>query len=290
MKKNAAPGPVVDSGFWTVMLVLALILVLALAGYVAYQRWGGGSGAALGPAPTADVVSENGELYGGLPQAASDDAQYEVLRNSAYVVGSSEKRRDPLWVAYHLKATSNHSAPPRPRGFLPDGRTAAHIESRDYAQSGYDRGHMCPNHAIGAHFGAAAQEETFLMSNVIPQKHELNAGIWEELEHQESDVYPNDYGEVWVIDGPVFHEPARTLDRSGVAIPDACYKIIVRLETGHPHVMPVVMPQNVGHDRAIGRYLTRVRQIEDQIHLRFFTALKPEERARVEEEQPAAPW
>ena len=72
MRKNAAARGAADGGgFWTIMLVLALILVLALAGYVAYQHFSGGSGETLGPAPAGDVVSENGELYGGMSQADS---------------------------------------------------------------------------------------------------------------------------------------------------------------------------------------------------------------------------
>ena len=98
-----------------------------------------------------------------------------------------------------------HKRPPkRPEGFFTDPRTAARVESADYSESGYDRGHMAPNYAIGTRYGAAAQEETFKMSNVCPQRHRLNAGLWKDLETKIADNYTGRYGQVWVIDGPVF--------------------------------------------------------------------------------------
>ena len=37
-----------------------------------------------------------------------------------------------------------------------------------YERSGYDRGHMVPNHAIESRYGTEDQKKTFLMSNVAP--------------------------------------------------------------------------------------------------------------------------
>ena len=48
--------------------------------------------------------------------------------------------------------------------------------------SGYDRGHMAPNYAIDTVFGERAHKQTFLMSNIVPQRPELNQGPWKEIE------------------------------------------------------------------------------------------------------------
>lgn len=85
-----------------------------------------------------------------------------------------------------------------------DKRTAARVEPDDYTRSGYDRGHMAPNYGIATRFGRQAQEETFLMSNISPQKHGLNAGVWKTLEQRIATNYPGRFGEVWVLAGPVF--------------------------------------------------------------------------------------
>jgi len=42
------------------------------------------------------------------------------------------------------------------------------VTSHDYTGSGYNRGHCAPNYAIAVCYGAQAQLETFLMSNILP--------------------------------------------------------------------------------------------------------------------------
>ena len=61
---------------------------------------------------------------------------------------------------------------------LPPGITL--VGKDDYAGTGYDRGHMCPS----AHRTASeeANVATFVMTNMQPQLHTLNAGPWKSLE------------------------------------------------------------------------------------------------------------
>ncbi|MBK8477301.1 MAG: DNA/RNA non-specific endonuclease [Opitutaceae bacterium] len=100
-----------------------------------------------------------------------------ALENTGYVVGYSDALNAPVWVAYRMwgpGAPAGGVAAPRLLR-----RRSAHggaVRPDEYTGSGYDRGHMAPNYAIGTHFGAAAQLETFLMSNVIPQKHSSMPG------------------------------------------------------------------------------------------------------------------
>jgi hypothetical protein len=60
-----------------------------------------------------------------------------------------------------------------PTDFVVDRRLSAPVKPEDYVRTGFDRGHLAPNLAIGRWFGAEAQRETFLMSNVVPQAPEL---------------------------------------------------------------------------------------------------------------------
>ncbi len=141
---------------------------------------GGGGGRRRGASleRTPDVVSDQRMIYGGVPRAvagAGHEVDYELLKNSAYMVGYSEERRDPLWVAYrvfHLDPPLNF---PRPTGkFLTDARSADRVKHEDFTGSGYDRGHMAPNESIVRDYGQQAQIETFLLTNICPQSPELN--------------------------------------------------------------------------------------------------------------------
>ncbi|MEO6846848.1 MAG: DNA/RNA non-specific endonuclease [Chthoniobacterales bacterium] len=160
--------------------------------------------------------------FGNLPQSKQP---VTILKNRGYTVGYSEAMRDPLWVCYTLKqADSNDERLRRPAGgFEMDPRTTAQITSHDYTRSGYDRGHMAPSYAIGKFHGREAQKETFTMSNVVPQSHFCNDGVWNSIERMESDDFAKRFNQVEVVDGPVFDgNPARF--PSGVAVPSAFYK------------------------------------------------------------------
>eukprot|EP01031_Cornospumella_fuschlensis_P008743 gene8743-10766_t len=153
-------------------------------------------------------------FYGGAPQMAAGAAgAVRVLKNAGYVVGYSDPLGNPLWAAYRLRDEDWQEPAPRPDEFRADPRTAARIEPADYTRSGYDRGHLAPNFGIATRFGRQAQEETFLMSNISPQKHALNAGPWKALEQRIATNYPGRFGEVWVLAGPVFPAQPERLKR-----------------------------------------------------------------------------
>lgn len=52
----------------------------------------------------------------------------------------------------------------------------------DYRNSGYDRGHICPS--ADRLYSQDVNEQTFYMSNMHPQLHAFNAGIWDNMENQ----------------------------------------------------------------------------------------------------------
>ena len=47
-----------------------------------------------------------------------------------------------------------------------------------------------------------AHDETFLTSNISPQKHDFNAGIWNRLE-QKTRYWANKYNGVYVVTGGI---------------------------------------------------------------------------------------
>lgn len=54
---------------------------------------------------------------------------------------------------------------------------------RDYfSGSGYDHGHICPS--ADRLYSDEANKQTFYLSNMMPQTHSFNAGIWERLENK----------------------------------------------------------------------------------------------------------
>ena len=237
----------------------------------------------------SSTTGDHTQIYGGAPRAVSfTSGVIHILANTGYTVGYSDSLGDPVWAAYHIRDSEVHEAPPRPDEFHTDIRTFARIESEIYNRSGYDRGHMAPNYAIATHYGREAQEETFEMSNVCPQKHGLNAGLWKVLEQKIATNYPGRFGGVWVLAGPVFGERPAKLKRK-VAIPEAFYMIIVDESDGRVRAESFMLPQDPVSTQ-LDSYLVSIDEIERRTGLDFFNELPAEAQSVLEAHRVARAW
>ncbi len=237
-------------------------------------------------APTGDRT----HLLGGAPRlsAGSGAGPMRVLSNSGYVVGYSDALGNPLWAAYRLRDLDWREPAARPEQFRVDPRTAARIEPGDYTRSGYNRGHLAPNHAIATRYGREAQEDTFLMSNITPQKHTLNAGLWKALEQRIATNYPARFGEIWVVAGPIFGAvPARLKRR--VAVPEAFFMIILDEQAGGVRATAFVLPQSA-KDESLDSYLVAIDEVERRTGLDFLNELPAAAQAALESKRAARAW
>ncbi|WP_025828788.1 DNA/RNA non-specific endonuclease [Acetobacter okinawensis] len=158
-----------------------------------------------------------------------------LLCNAAYAVLNSGEVHEPLWSAEYLDAaavlggrkigrtTNTFVADDRlPAG---DGATLA-----DYRGSGFDRGHMVPSADAGTE---EIQEQTFTLSNVVPQTAALNEGIWTGVEMAVRAMALREGG-VYVVTGPDFTGSSRAIGQN-VLVPTATWKAIydpIRHEAG----------------------------------------------------------
>ncbi len=232
-------------------------------------------------------------LYGGAPRAtaaAGKSAEFRVLTNRAYAVGYSDARGNPLWAAYRVADLAKIPTPAaRPEKFETDRRTVARIAPDDYSNSGYDRGHLAPNYAIATRYGAAAQRETFLMSNITPQKHSLNAGLWKELEMKIATSYPARYSEVWVLTGPIFGSQPREL-RRGVQIPEAFFMIVIDENEGKLRTLAFIVPQDAATTTDPEKFLATIDEIQRRTGLDFLSELEDEAERAVETQRAGRVW
>lgn len=236
-------------------------------------------------------------VYMGVP-AARDWRQpltwFRVLRNDGFMLGYSDLRGVPLWVSYALQSipeTAPHYK--RPSVFSADWRSLNRVTHDDYQRSGYDRGHMAPNYAISRLYGQEAQLQTFLMTNIAPQKPNLNQKLWQRLESVESDYFAPWFGEIWVLTGPIFSAPAERLASAwNVEIPDAFYKIyaVPGTQGQPPRVLAFIMPQNVRGNESLLQYTVTVDKVEELTGLDFFAALPDAVEQRAEAAVDAESW
>ncbi len=247
--------------------------VLIVAGLLVWQLGDFDNSSQPPPAHAAAASS-------GYPQSIAA-GPVSVFENHGFVVGYSEQRRDPLWVAFSLRPVSSGRLPPRPR-FERDPRSQAGVNYRDLTGSGFDRGHMAPNYSMAKLYGVEAQRQSFLMTNVVPQRPRLNQLLWQRLEEAEIDNMASRWRELWVTTGPVFDDDRETLS-SGVEIPDMFYRLwLDETEDGELRALALLVPQNVRGDEPLSDFLTTVDHIEALTGLDFYPQLPESEQERLE--------
>jgi endonuclease G len=238
-----------------------------------------------GVSPESGTLSSKGHAYAGLPKSHRN---LKILENIAFTVGYDEVEMNPAWVCYRIPKVDNPISLKRPSGFDMDTRTISKVSHGSYTNSGFDRGHMAPNSAIATRFGAAAQKETFLMSNIVPQAPGLNRGIWRLLEDRIVNVYSVAFEEVWVTTGPIYDSKEEEIS-SGVEIPDGFFKIIIDEDKGKLRVLSFLIPETASK-QSFDQFLTSVDQIEQLTGLDFFTELPDPDEEKLESWIPSRIW
>lgn len=240
------------------------------------------------------LVARPAMSYMGLPKVESGIAAQgwsRILRNEGYLLEYSEKLANPLWVTYQVTEQRFKSGK-RPSGFKTDWRSIAGISHSDYTGSGYDRGHMAPNYLIASRYGRSAQQESFLMTNITPQKPNLNQKSWQRLEEIISNDFSQWHGDFWVVTGPIFDENPPTLKKSKVAIPKAFYKILIKPSSSEQPAIALafIFPQNAQAKADLMTFVTSIDDIEAQTGIDFFSKLEDEFEIRLEADIAPEAW
>jgi endonuclease G len=145
---------------------------------------------------------------------------------SQFGVVHSGTTRTPLWSAEHLTVAHIQKSMciKRVNSFHPDDKLGADVRAElgDYAGSGYDRGHMSPNHDMP---DKKSQGESFSLANMVPQAPNVNQKIWRKIE----DAVRNEVlrgHELYVITGPMFESADVFFLNDRVGIPSGVFKAI----------------------------------------------------------------
>ena len=237
------------------------------------------------PAPEPD---RNATAPYGEP---ADHLGLKRLVNRGYSVGYDESLPSPRWSSYRVFPYKEVHRD-RPSSFKPDPRTDACVVTSEYVRSGYDRGHLSPNYAISVCYGEEAQKETFLLSNVVPQLHALNAGLWKDMEQRVVRRYVERYGIVWVQVGPVFTSPAeKKVGR--LPVPSSFWMVISEYEEAQHGIRAIaylVPHEEKWRDAELTRYVVSIRRIEQLTGLDFFPKLPKATQDRLESTAAPRAW
>ncbi|MGB5699112.1 DNA/RNA non-specific endonuclease [Muriicola sp.] len=196
-----------------------------------------------------------------------------------YGLSYNENEEQAEWVVYGLKRSQLTSDDRKRPYFIEDPKIATHsADWRNYKNSGYDRGHLCP--AGDRRFSELAYNETFYTSNISTMKRDFNAGVWNRLEMRVRQ-WAKKYDSLYVITGGVLKKGLPSIGYESVGVPDTFYKIIVRGTPGDLDTIAFLIPHQET-DRSLSEFEVPIDLIEEKTGIDFFYSLADEEEVLIE--------
>jgi endonuclease G len=186
------------------------------------------------------------------------------LCRTDYQVAYSLELKSPIWVGETLTAEEISAAIVRVNMFRADP-TLNHgerAELADYSDSGYDRGHLFS--ALDSS-SEKAMEESFYLSNMVPQLPANNRGIWNQLERRVRDMAVKQR-KLIIFSGPVFVRDNRTIGDNHIPVPMDLFKVIYdpTTQTVLTFIIPNQKVSNFKH------YVSNLKTLAEKTGLTFF--------------------
>lgn len=195
----------------------------------------------------------------------------QVIHHEAYSLSYSEPHEQAEWVAYELKkAHLSNTNFKRPYFEIDKAVKTGAADWKNYKNSGYDRGHLCP--AGDRNYNQSAHDETFLTSNISPQKHDFNSGIWNRLE-QKIRYWASKYDGVFVVTGGVLKGNMKTIGNEKVAVPNQFYKVLIDINSGKVKMIAFLIPHKNSKE-PLYKFVVSVDDIEKITGIDFFPQLE----------------
>lgn len=207
----------------------------------------------------------------GIPRGAPPSS--DLIIRDCYVLSSNDDTKFADWVAYRVdrftivggETSRNWKADP----YLEDEET---LEPEDYrgahAALHTDRGHQAP---LASLKGCPDWESTNYLSNITPQKSDLNQGPWRALEEAERDLAEL-YGIAFVLTGPLYERDMGTMPEADepCVIPSGYWKIIVSGESDNMQIYAFIFDQNTDRRANFKDFNCSVDEIERRSGYDFF--------------------
>lgn len=231
----------------------------------------------------ADLKRRADEIFRfGRPQMGP-----EIYYYKNHVLSYNQERKIPRWTMEHIKAS--HVIGPASRRELrysPDPRIPPLFSaiSSDFKDSGWARGRLV---SAGDHkHDQQAMAATYMMSNVVPQEIDNNAGYWNRLEIYCRSLVDR-YEDIYIMSGPIFipneegNSDKRVVrhyvtGRNDVNVPTHLFKIIVadRGDGSNPVLGAFVIPNRpITDDPPLKKYDVSLDYIEQHTGLTVFPGL-----------------
>ena len=252
------------------------------------------------PVPNGSTTATRDDnLTLGNPSNAVTNTSYSdnyLMVKNAYTLSYNKNKGIANWVSWHL-STAWKGETDRQNDFRTDPSLPQNwyeVTPRDYASTGFDRGHLCPSSDRDG--SLEDNQETFFMTNMTPQAPSNNRGIWKMLEEYERTLTLQG-NEVYIIAGTIGEGGtgtngfAKTIGKN-ITVPASLWKIIVVLPIGQNDVLRInentrVIAVNIPNDNGVGgdswkKYIVSVNELQQLTGYDFLSNISPDIQAIIE--------
>lgn len=236
--------------------ITLIVMVLALAGMPAW-------------ADEAEIHTFH--CLNGCPVGAP--ATNDLIVREIYSLSSNDTTKFADWVAYRVTTAtigSGESRVWRPDPWLSDEET---LEPPDYdgapAALKIDRGHQAP---LASFAGTPQAAETNYLSNITPQRSDLNQAPWMYLETRERDLAKRDRIAVYVLTGPLYERSMQPMPNAEAHVVPSGYWKIVMTEKGE--LTAFIFDQDTPRSAKYCDQRAALDAVEARSHLQLFPRLK----------------
>jgi endonuclease G len=213
-----------------------------------------------------------------IPKTKSSD---QIISHTGYSLLYNEKYKQANWVAYELTKQETNKIFERSNKFISDPQVkSVNAFNKDYAGSGYDRGHLAPAADMG--WSASTMIESFYYSNMSPQQPGFNRGIWKKLEELVR-TWAIENNSVYVVTGPILAKGLSTIGYHKIAVPNYYYKVILDYKEPNIKGIGFILP-NESSTSALQNYAVSIDSVEKVTGIDFFYLLKDQEENLIEKE------
>ena len=225
-------------------------------------------------------------VYLGMPLGTAPTNDLIIRDN--YSLSSNDSTKFADWVAYRLeKKLIEGTAPDRvwkADPWLSDEETLEPDDYRDASKIIHmDRGHLAP---LASFKGSETCFETNYLSNITPQKIDLNRGVWKQLEERERKLLDT-FETIFVITGPLYEKNMPKLPNADEnhIIPSGFWKIIIFPITQKKfEAVAFIFEQSVDYNCKFIDHLKSIDEIEKRSRLDFFPQLDDATEDKIEKE------
>lgn len=218
-------------------------------------------------------------LQYGLPKKGNENKT--ITHHLAYALQYNEKHEQADWVIHVLPVDVITGKFGRTNEFKIDSLIATGTAVKDdYWYSGFDRGHLAPS--ADFRWSSRAINESYLYSNISPQRAELNRERWAEMEDLLRSYVIKTNHPLLIVTGPILKDSLPYIGKENkISIPEYYFKVAIDFDDTVQSGIAFIMPNKFCEYPPMS-YAVSIDSLEKLTGIDFFPELTVEKEKNIE--------